>query len=1321
MKIRTKKIALFAAAVMMCASLCLTCLTAAFAAGSYLFNGNPSEVTGYNGKTAAVLASDESKPEDSLTGGSFVYSNTAGAGATYSWVGSASFDANETYDAARFVVYVDDPMLSWTLQFGVFASADAIADGACKFDNLMDSSGIRWEKASGRESGLTAGWNVITLPFNDVEMYDGFNRNNYMLDSKGAVDGFAVRAHSGSTPFTLKIYSVEMVKLSDTVRPGVKKYGEKLFYEYDSHALKLLTYTSGTGQPAEAEMEIAEGETATAYQASGWGGYLAVYSVEPVDASELANSGYGALSFRIWFQDEASLNVYKLAPSFNLDICCSAEYSDSYKYSFNVAAAFEKCSVGWNQIVVPLSKADEKNNMDWSTVRNLRINATGVGGTPSWTATAKYELIPSEVTELTVVGWVDPGEDPDTPKENLRIECEHTGLHLEGCDEAWADSQAESGEGFYKQGTGAIKFVGQGTAGSGKVLADSFDLSAYESLSFWLYTDNAASFLAMADGQLEMTSSGGADDANEYHWLLKELSLKDGWNYVTLRFDAAEVSGNADIKAINYLRVYFVGLPQACTVIFDDFHAHRAASGTVIESFDNGFSTFVEVVGGKVGGATNMSGEGYVARVKKAEPIDIADYDLITLWVYCENETAAKSVAGSEMELSSSGTCDQKELTFHFPDTLQVGWNYLKFNIADAVHTGGDPDLTKINFVGFVKQGIPQVTVYFDDLRAIESSTLAEAAAPIEREVILGCDRLTAGVFDGMTIDDVEYKQGFSSLTTNGQNASEVLSATFGPIRTGLELSGANELGYGFWFYIDSVSKLSSLTVELSSSSAADAFELEWTVEPASLVSGWNWLTFRASEASRTGGVIDLNAICRTRLIVFGSEALTVKLDAFVLADATVAGALDPVEDKVELNPIDRVAASDCETEWVGGTLNELEKKQGYASVELSKEQNATDAVSASTSISVGKTDLLINNVKSNNELGVTLWLYVEDASAVNGVTLRLTDSNLSANNLAWTIAGLADGWNWVTLAVTDAVVTGVVDPDALSELELTVTAASDGEGQYQAFKVLVDRVSIVNYKVAASLEEPADESLSRNPVQELIFIDCNTTGGTVFSGNRVDKEDYCYGTGSVYTSGYGYALTATDLEIGKTDLTKNTLVLAFWIWIEDVAYYDAAGVDAEVELASSNAFDRNEINWNFMDCVKNFQNGWNWVVLYGKDGTITGGDPNYDGLCRFRLYVNGIADSTMKIDRITLGHIGNTKLAEEPDVEAEKNPSDGGFKGANAYSSENSPYMEIDFDEAEGFVVRETITEGCGAASAASLGLIGLLLAAAAVFRFRR
>ena len=60
MKIRTKKIALFAAAVMMCASLCLTCLTAAFAAGSYLFNGNPSEVTGYNGKTAAAHASDES-------------------------------------------------------------------------------------------------------------------------------------------------------------------------------------------------------------------------------------------------------------------------------------------------------------------------------------------------------------------------------------------------------------------------------------------------------------------------------------------------------------------------------------------------------------------------------------------------------------------------------------------------------------------------------------------------------------------------------------------------------------------------------------------------------------------------------------------------------------------------------------------------------------------------------------------------------------------------------------------------------------------------------------------------------------------------------------------------------------------------------------------------------------------------------------------------------------------------------------------------------------------------------------------------------------
>lgn len=1323
MKIRTKKISLLAAVLLMCASLCMTCLTAAFAEGSYLFNGDTGSLTGYNGKTATALASDESKPEDSLTGGSFVYSNTAGAGATYSWVGSTAFDANETYNAVRFVVYVDDPMLSWTLQFGVFAGADAISDGACKFDNLMDSSGIRWEKSSGRESGLTAGWNVVTLPFNDVETYDGFARNNYMLNTKNAVNGFAVRAHSGSTPFTLKIYSVEMVKLSDKVCPGIKKYGQKALYEYDSYALELGDYHSGTGALTVAQMEISEGKTVTAYQANGWGGYYNLYPITKTDATELANSGYGAISFRMYFRDEDSLAAYRLATGFNLDLCCSEDYSDSCKYSWNIAGLglFDKCSVGWNEIIVPFDSAAEKNNMDWSALRWLRINAMGGPNVATWTATADFELIASDVKEPTVVGWVDPGEDPDVPQENLRIECKNTGLHLEGCDSAWSDGSIETGTGFYKAGTGALKLVGAGTLGCNKKLESSFDLSEYESISFWLYTDNAASFLAMTDGQLEMTSSGGKNDANEYHWALKDLTLKDGWNYVTLPFASAEKSGEVDIAEIDWIGMYFIGLPQSCTVIFDDFHAHKAASGTVIESFDGGFATFVETVSGKVDSATNMSGQGFVARVKKAEAIDIADYDLITLWVYCADETAAASVSGTEMELSSSGQCDKNELTFHFP-SLSVGWNYLKFNIADAVHTGGDADLTKINFVGFVKQGIPQVTVYFDDLRAIESSTISEATAPIEKKVILDCDKQTVGVFDGLTVDDIEYQQGYSALTTSGTNGSEVLSAAFGPIDTGLELSGEHELGYGFWFYIDSVSKLSSVSVELSSSSSPDHFELEWAVDLSTLTDGWNWLTFKASEASRVGGVIDLSAVCRTRLIVFGNEALTVKLDAFVLADATAEGALDPITDKIVLDPVDSVVADNCETEWVGGKLNDTEKKQGFSSIELSKEQNATDSVSASTGINVGKTDLLITNVKSNNELGVTLWVYVENMAAINGVTVRLTDSNMSTNHIAWTVPDLTNGWNWVTLAVSKATVTGVVDADALTELEVIVNAAIADEG-YQAFRVLIDRVSIVNYTVAASLAQPEDEGTTRNPIQELIFIDCNSVGGTVFTGNRVDKEDFCYGTGSVYTSGAGYQLTATDLEIGKTDLTKETLVLAFWIWIEDVDLYKDGDVNAQVELTSSNTYDQNEIHWDFKKLTENFRNGWNWVVLYGKDGEIEGGSPDYDGLNYFRLYVNNISQSTLKIDRVTLGYIGNTALATAPNVEDEKINTDGQFKGANAYPSENGPYLEVDFDEAEGFTVHETITEnGCeDEPNTASLSLIGLLFAVAAVFKFRK
>ena len=127
---------------------------------------------------------------------------------------------------------------------------------------------------------------------------------------------------------------------------------------------------------------------------------------------------------------------------------------------------------------------------------------------------------------------------------------------------------------------------------------------------------------------------------------------------------------------------------------------------------------------------------------------------------------------------------------------------------------------------------------------------------------------------------------------------------------------------------------------------------------------------------------------------------------------------------------------------------------------------------------------------------------------------------------------------------------------------------------------------------------------------------------------------------------------------------------------------------------SKSDRYDTNEINWELKQWgVEKFEKGWNWVVLKGADGNISGGDPNYDALMRFRIYVNGIQQSTMKIDRITIG--SGEKLLTAPDWESEKYGSDPGhgFQGPNAYDSTNDIFFDEDLEDgAKDFTA--TVTE---------------------------
>ena len=87
-------------------------------------------------------------------------------------------------------------------------------------------------------------------------------------------------------------------------------------------------------------------------------------------------------------------------------------------------------------------------------------------------------------------------------------------------------------------------------------------------------------------------------------------------------------------------------------------------------------------------------------------------------------------------------------------------------------------------------------------------------------------------------------------------------------------------------------------------------------------------------------------------------------------------------------------------------------------------------------------------------------------------------------------------------------------------------------------------------------------------------------------------------------------------------------------------------------------------------------------------------------------------------MDSLTIGYIGNEKLFAAPDFENEKDNS-GTFKGPNGKVAENGTYIEVDFEEAEGFTVLEA--EGCGSEAGAEGGIVAALALVAAIVLKKR
>lgn len=104
-----------------------------------------------------------------------------------------------------------------------------------------------------------------------------------------------------------------------------------------------------------------------------------------------------------------------------------------------------------------------------------------------------------------------------------------------------------------KEGTACLQIVGSGTDEYKKVFTTPFNsgsTAANGILKFWYYISDV---IKTGTVRVEI-GSGGKADTNEFQWGL--TGLVNGWNLITLKTSAATKTGEPDLTAINWFRIY---------------------------------------------------------------------------------------------------------------------------------------------------------------------------------------------------------------------------------------------------------------------------------------------------------------------------------------------------------------------------------------------------------------------------------------------------------------------------------------------------------------------------------------------------------------------------------------------------------------------------------------------------------------------------------------------------------------------------------------------------------------------------------------------
>lgn len=180
-----------------------------------------------------------------------------------------------------------------------------------------------------------------------------------------------------------------------------------------------------------------------------------------------------------------------------------------------------------------------------------------------------------------------------------------------------------------------------------------------------------------------------------------------------------------------------------------------------------------------------------------------------------------------------------------------------------------------------ITSGSPVITDLYSPTTLLTTGTNAAIINANYINYLDACDA-TTGWNATTTLTATEIKEGTGSLQFVGSSTPE-FSKVFDPFNPNIPAANA---ALKFWYYVSDVTKFAIANqVELGSGGKNDVSEYNWSL--TGLVTGWNYIQLKISNAGTSGGTPDFEALNWFRIYHSKTGVITTKIDAIEISGIT--------------------------------------------------------------------------------------------------------------------------------------------------------------------------------------------------------------------------------------------------------------------------------------------------------------------------------------------------------------------------------------------------------------------------------------------------